>query len=182
MPKSKPTWNLKHKLTKKEIKLFNRGFTIIELLVVIIIIAILVALAISQLNNATKKARDSKRKSDVDLIRVTFQIIHQDPLEGLRYPECSNGQGNNGCTLQDGTETNPKLSDLVKSVPRDPNTNIGYQYYPIPSRPSQCNNASQNPCTAFYLVACLENAKDPGAVADSTECPQTGYKYVITNY
>jgi len=50
------------------------GFTLIELLVVIAIIGILSSLAVVSLGTIREKARDTKRLSDVDAIRMAFNL------------------------------------------------------------------------------------------------------------
>lgn len=59
--------------TKKE-----RGFTLIELLVVLAIIGILAALILSNLATARKKARDSRRKTDVRALGAALEMWSDD--------------------------------------------------------------------------------------------------------
>jgi prepilin-type N-terminal cleavage/methylation domain-containing protein len=61
-----------------------KGFTLIELMVVIAIIAILAALGAGFYNNFTKHVRDIKRMSDVDDIAKTLELRF-DPLTN-QYP------------------------------------------------------------------------------------------------
>lgn len=56
----------------------NRGFTIIELAVVIVIIAILSTIGFISYNGAQKTARDSKRKIDVNAIVSAYQMHYVD--------------------------------------------------------------------------------------------------------
>lgn len=51
----------------------NFGFTLVELLVVITILAILGAIAFSVYANAQKSARDAKRKADIDALAKNFE-------------------------------------------------------------------------------------------------------------
>ncbi|MFC1656707.1 type II secretion system protein [Patescibacteria group bacterium] len=55
-----------------------RGFTFIELLVVIAIIAILVVLVILALNAARARARDSQRKSNLNTLKTTVESYNDD--------------------------------------------------------------------------------------------------------
>src|SRR5438132_1966579 len=50
---------------KLNIKRRSQGFTIVELLIVIVVIGILAALVIVQFTNVQARARDAERKSDI---------------------------------------------------------------------------------------------------------------------
>jgi prepilin-type N-terminal cleavage/methylation domain-containing protein len=62
------------------------GFTIIELLIVISIIAILAGLVVNSFQNAQKKARDVRRASDAVTIR---KAIEQYSIDNGIYPYVS---------------------------------------------------------------------------------------------
>ncbi|OGE07316.1 hypothetical protein A2615_00525, partial [Candidatus Curtissbacteria bacterium RIFOXYD1_FULL_41_36] len=53
---------------------WRRGFTLIELLVVITIIGILAAIAIVSYGGTQERARDSRRKSDLDAIKKALEL------------------------------------------------------------------------------------------------------------
>ena len=50
-------------------KLKNQGFTIVELLIVIVVIGILATLVITTYSGIQSKARDTKRKTDINAIQ-----------------------------------------------------------------------------------------------------------------
>lgn len=52
----------------------KQGFTIVELIVVILVIGILTSISVVAYNQITSRARDSKRKADVDSIIKNLQI------------------------------------------------------------------------------------------------------------
>lgn len=55
-------------------KTASKGFTLIELMVVITIIAILAIAGVAIYSNVQKTARDSRRKSDVDSIVKAMEV------------------------------------------------------------------------------------------------------------
>lgn len=57
---------------------FSSGFTLLELLVVISIIGILVAMGTVAFSTAQRKARDSKRRSDMQQIQKAFEQYYAD--------------------------------------------------------------------------------------------------------
>ena len=65
----------------------NRGFTIVELLIVIVVIGILAALVIIQFTNIQARARDTERKSDMRSIQSKLAEYYA--LNG-RYPTALN--------------------------------------------------------------------------------------------
>jgi len=62
----------------------NKGFTLIELMVTVGIIAMLTAIAMVSFSGANKKARDGRRKSDLEKIRMALEMYRQ---EKGYYPE-----------------------------------------------------------------------------------------------
>ncbi|MBP9812957.1 prepilin-type N-terminal cleavage/methylation domain-containing protein [Candidatus Nomurabacteria bacterium] len=76
------------------------GFTIVELLIVIVIIGILAAIGFVSYSNATKKARDTERASDVKAISAKAEEYYaSDPTNAGSYPaDCGVLQGLNGLT------------------------------------------------------------------------------------
>lgn len=65
-------------------KIFSlRGFTLIELLVVISIIAILASIGMTVYTQSQKKARDAKRKADIDAISNAYEVNY---IEGATNP------------------------------------------------------------------------------------------------
>ncbi|MEX2006581.1 MAG: type II secretion system protein [Candidatus Saccharimonadales bacterium] len=57
-------------------KTLKRGFTIVELLIVIVVIGILAALVIVTYNGVQQKARDSERKTDINALNGLIQTYN----------------------------------------------------------------------------------------------------------
>lgn len=71
----------------KELRRKEEGFTIVELLIVIVVIAILAALVITSYLGIQSRARDSERQSDIRNIATAVQAYAT--INDGRYPECS---------------------------------------------------------------------------------------------
>lgn len=116
----------------------KKGFTLIELLISIAIVAILVIIAIWAITNNLAKARDSKRKADLDRLKIAFEDYYGD---NQVYPPDS--------SIADcGSAT---LSPYLNTIPCDPRTKRPYCYV------YDADNNAQN----YRLYSSLENTSDP---------------------
>lgn len=70
-------------MLKQTLKTAQRGFTIIELLIVIAIIGILAGLVLNNFQGAQAKARDSQRKTDINAMHAQLENYHN---ENGSYP------------------------------------------------------------------------------------------------
>lgn len=102
----------------------KHGFTLLELLIVISIIAVLLGISASAFISARATSRDSKRKIDLEQIRGALELFKAD--KGA-YPNVANGGGDSGNVAT-------ALSILVTptvymgKLPTDPG-GLNYYYY-----------------------------------------------------
>lgn len=96
---------------------FQSGLSMIELLTVVSIIALLVILAITQLPQQVTKARDGRRKSDLQKIKIAFENYYSDN-DCYPDPDILDNCG--------GSDLSPYLA----SIPCDPQTGEKYLYAP----------------------------------------------------
>jgi prepilin-type N-terminal cleavage/methylation domain-containing protein len=66
------------------IKKNNNGFSLFEILITVSIIGILTAVAAISYSGASRKARDSRRMSDLEKIRIALELYRQNV--GTSYP------------------------------------------------------------------------------------------------
>ncbi|HHV72546.1 MAG TPA: prepilin-type N-terminal cleavage/methylation domain-containing protein [Clostridia bacterium] len=91
----------------------EKGFTLIELMVVVIIIGILAAVAVPRFTNAADKARKEARNAQKKLIETAVQIYYA--AEG-KWPTSDGKADENGTQIDF-----EKLADYLDSVePKDP--------------------------------------------------------------
>ncbi len=103
----------------------KRGFTLIELMVVILIIAILAALVVPKVIGRTSDAKIAKAKSDISTLAGSINAFR---LDTGRYP--STEEGLQALRLQPADVSNWKGPYITKDVPADPWGNP-YEYeYP----------------------------------------------------
>ena len=93
----------------------RRAFTLIEMLVVILILAILAALIIPRLIGRTSDAKIAKAKSD---IATVSSLLQQYRLDNDRFPTTE--EGLNALRVRPGSARNWKGPYTTKDIPMDP--------------------------------------------------------------
>jgi type II secretion system protein G len=127
------------------------GFTLLELLIVIVIIGLLAVLIIPNLASGPARARDSQRKSDLRNIKTAMETYYND---NNTYPDPTNWKA----------DLAPASNPYIKTVPQDPKTKTDYTYTPAPSG---CDETT-TPCASYVLQATLENTRDKEIKATTT--------------
>lgn len=96
----------------------NKGFTLVELLVVISIIAVLSVVGLTVFTGVQKNARDAKRRADIDAISTALESHHNTTKD--QY-----------CTANAGTYCAPLGAWFeANAMPTDPSGGGGYLYLP----------------------------------------------------
>ena len=138
----------------------NKGFTIVELLIVIVVIGILAGLVITTYNGIQQKARNTERTTDLKTFQSQLEAYY---AQNAYYPSTDdlgtvsadnvtfiggNLKGMDKETLRDpkGTAANYALNSTTVASGR-------YSYNPTPA---SCDNTSGNECTAYTISAVPE--------------------------
>lgn len=120
----------------------HRGFTLIELLVVIAVMGIITAIATASYSTAQKKARDSRRISDMKAIQNAFE---QSYAENHVYPD--------GCAID--------AEYMPMGLPSNPNANAAYAYTGVCDATTYCYCAPLESSTGNATEDC-DNGVDIG--------------------
>jgi len=132
------------------------GFTLLELLIVIVVIGILALLIIPNLTSAPKKARDTQRKTD---LRAVQKGLEEYFVSYSTYPSA----------LSALTVGNPPI---MKAVPTDP-LNTGVYVY---TYTAGTGNSS------YTLKGCLENGSDTGQYTNNdSACTGSTRNFQLVN-
>lgn len=98
-----------------------QGFTLVELMVVISIIAILTGMLLVAYQGTRATARDGKRKADLEQIRIALQMYHADCGSYPLVSEISFGGAlTSTCLVTPVT--------YMSQLPTDPNPSYSYRY------------------------------------------------------
>jgi general secretion pathway protein G len=134
------------------------GFTLLELLIVIVIIGILALLIIPNITSAPKKARDTKRKTDITTIRKGLEEYF---VNNNAYPAAL-------------TDLTSGSAPIIATLPTDPKNTSPHTYVYTPA-------PSGGPYTTYTLSACLENDADSSANVITAVSPCTTKTFQVVN-
>lgn len=137
----------------------ERGFTIVELLIVIVVIGILAALVITTFTGIQQKARNTERQTDINAIHGQVEAYY---AQNGRYPTLAN--------LNDGTFRTANMKGLDADALKDPKgtaqTLVGaaaasaYSYAALTAGAGACTNvdppAVATDCASYTLTATYE--------------------------
>lgn len=127
-------------LKKGETLIKNRGFTLVELLIVISIIVVMAVILVGALNPVAlvNKAQDSRRKNDLNKIKIAFEAYYNNKGE---YPADVSWNVSSNCG-----KPIAQMSSYLTNLPCDPNKTT-YEITTINTN-------------TFKVLTSLENKKD----------------------
>ena len=130
------------------------GFTIVELLIVIVVIGILAALVITTFTGIQQKARDTERQTDIKAIYGQVEAYY---AQNGKYPALTD--------LNTASWRTTNMKGLDQEALRDPKNNTANKYdlanaaassvYAYVVTPAGCDNSTTD-CAAYTLTATLE--------------------------
>jgi prepilin-type N-terminal cleavage/methylation domain-containing protein len=132
----------------------NKGFTIVELLIVIVVIGILALLVITTYGGIQQKARNSKRQADVQAIQTQLEAFYN---QNGYYPSRTNmndssWRSTNMKSLDSGALTDPKSSTASMAASPAANT---YAYAVTATGGAACETDATT-CAEYTLTATYE--------------------------
>lgn len=127
----------------KKLRDFNRGFTLIELMVVVAIIGILTAILMANFAAAESRSRDDKRISDLSQIQTAL-AAYFDRCDSYPLSPLDTTPGLPPCY-----PSGPNLSTFMSTIPNPPRSTDVYNYVPDSNRDD------------YFLSTTLENPGSP---------------------
>lgn len=165
------------------------GFTIVELLIVIVVIAILAAISLVAFNAVQQRARDSSRDSDIAQITKALELYY---IDHGKYPL---GRGSTNINTWWTTSSDASWSNLEtslekylggKSLPKDPQQTAAaamsggrsYDYYSFNSTANACGAGGEQGYLILYKYEVT--ARKDTFIGDCTVNSQ--YYSALNNY
>lgn len=153
----------------------SKGFSLIEIMIVISIIGILSGIGLGVTGAIQKNTRDAQRESDIRVLQSALQQYYAD---NNKYPSNLSSELTNGGAL---TNCSGKASPCTVSktylskTPKDP-SGTSYFYRPVLniSSGTVCDISSITPCHFYFLCSKMENPQ-----AGST-CYDINYNFQAT--
>jgi len=100
---------------KPPLRVSEQGFTLLEIMVVVVIIGLLAAAVVPQLIGNVDRAAVGRAKQDVQQIENSLNLYR---LDNFRYPSTS--EGLEALVSNPGEASAPNWRQVLKSIPRDP--------------------------------------------------------------
>ena len=149
------------------------GFTIVELLIVIVVIGILAAITIVAFNGVQARAKDSTRSNDLTAIQKALELYKTD---NGTYPNATANPGTSGWEVSTDVAGTfiEALKPYMNTVPTDPVNTSATAYWYYFYAPTHAVAVSTN-CNAsrggFYVLRAVyddENNKPTPGTVDTT--------------
>ena len=148
-------------ISLKKRNLDGKGFTIVELLIVIVVIGILALLVITTYSGIQAKARNSKRQTDIQAIQTQLEAFFS---QNGYYPSLKDmNTGTNANSSDDSTWVASNMKSLDQTALTDP------------SNPHDSKNLLAAPDTKVhqYAYAVSTTSSDPDTPGASCEDDHT---------
>jgi len=141
-----------------------RGFTLIELTVVIALVMILSAVGLGSYSQSTIKAKDTQRKNDINQMVKAIESFNNDVG---RYPLSADGEDSMHCyTKIAGVVTNYVCSDGRLSAVIDGAPSV-YITIPADPDPGQSYAYVSSDGASFAFYASMQNTSDRDLLKDA---------------
>ena len=138
----------------RPIRKASRGFTVLELMVILVIIGILAAVIFTTYAGIKESERNTTRQNDVTALKKSLELYY---TENQKYPSLTeindtDWRTQNMPTLDPNTLRDPSSNTVTLSAQPSPHM---YAYIVKATDGSNCDNATKL-CASYTLTATLE--------------------------
>jgi prepilin-type N-terminal cleavage/methylation domain-containing protein len=146
----------------------SQGFTIVELLIVIVVIGILALLVITTYSGIQAKARNAKRQSDIKALQTQLEAFFSQNGYYPSLTDMNSGSwlGTNMKSLDQNALTDPSNTSQSKTLVATP-TAKSYSYAVTNSSGSSCES-DDTTCAQYTLTAEYEGTVNGSTTFSAT--------------
>jgi len=137
----------------KNLKNRREGFTIIELLIVIVVIGILALLVLNTFQGVQARARDAERQTDLNAVRTQLEVYF---FDNGKYPSLAQLTATDLAGLDAEALVSPNEGAWTGTAASASTAAAEYGYV---ATPSGCDN-SVTDCTGYDISVWLEDADE----------------------
>lgn len=138
-----------------KIKQQESGFTIVELLIVIVVIGILAALVLNTFQGVQARARDTERTTDINALHTQYEVYYNDNGYYPTYAVASVATNFPG--LDSEAVVDPNNNTISNgAVPAVNSTDNGYYYQA--NNPVGCDNAAPATQCVDYTLGVVKES------------------------
>lgn len=148
-------YNVMYMKRKQAMPAGRQGFTLVELMIVMIIMGILVTIGVTAFTSSMKKGRDSTRKANLRAITNALEMYYND---NGRYPAGDTNGAIVGCSSVLPITPTPCA---INSAFKDANGTMYMQQLPTDPVSSQKYYYRAPATNQYQIYARLENLQDP---------------------
>lgn len=168
------------------------GFTLLELMIVIVILGVLVGIILANFQSSMIRSRDAQRKSDLRQIAEAIELYYSDRTnQWFKFPRPdANGEGKiRGCGEDADTDT-CDWGDVFSNTTTEPDT-IYMIRLPADPREAMQYFYTSDGLEYYQIYARLENTEDKDLIKDAdgdiqsyenTNCGNDGTNTLECNY
>lgn len=147
----------------------NRGFTLVEMMVVITIIALLTGVVLTAVFNARKESRDMSRITDLQQLKLGLKLYKEAHGQYPDHPE--------GVPLGVGESIDTELAPFVAKVKADPSSGgVGSEYNYWYYSDFTCGSGQRVVLTAQTV----ENEKYANTATACGGSPEVAHAFILT--
>lgn len=142
-------------------KAMSKGFTLVELLVAIAIIALLTSVGLVSFSRAQQNSRDARRKADLQSLKAALEM----------YYDSNNAYPSGGYAVISTRLATLVSGGHIKALPTDPVSTRYYYYTSLSSNQCYCLSSEMEITTNASSAECTRYSGHASSYAYTTSCP-----------
>ncbi|HSE29233.1 MAG TPA: prepilin-type N-terminal cleavage/methylation domain-containing protein [Candidatus Saccharimonadales bacterium] len=129
-------------------KALQKGFTIVELLIVVVVVGVLAFLVFNAFSTVQNRSDDSQRQTDITALATQLEVYYR---ANNTYPAFSQIDSTEKAVVLLPDLNPDNLNAPGQGYSLQGNASTNKNQYGYVTNPANCNGTAENPCTSFVL-------------------------------